>query len=238
MAVGARYQDEVLKNLHKFDLERWEIHLETDNVKRFEGIEGIKAYKYPNIIFSYFDKLLFVLKIIEQENCGALWFDADKLWLVDTEFLKHDHQYESFTYLSKNRWAPYFWEEKFQGTWSIIREYFNYLEVDPRQIVNIWEEVWYMPYHWSNSNMRVDLEMLRVIFHYRSVIDEWGRPGMGEGEGIALGFIVDKYSIDFEYFPIPVFPNNDTKVGNVFEDTYFPHDKPERYPKREHKKLV
>jgi len=231
MAVGDRYVKSLLGSIDKIDLNKWDIHIYTDQPDKFSKYG--KVHWYPYVIFSYFEKLLFVIRTVKETGKGAVWFDADKLYLVSDKFLDFEHNYNEFRYYSKNRWVPYFWEEKFPGTWSVVREYFKYLDVDYRSIVNLWEEVWYMPFHYNLDNMLADLEMVKPVFEYRSVIDEFSRNGVGEGEGVALGYVLYKYGMKYEYFPCEVFPNNNPFHGHENHDEHIQPDvQPGRLIKR------
>jgi len=200
-----------IENLHRFDIGSWDIHLLTDQPDKFKGIT---TYKYTNKVFSYFDKLLFSFRVMNELKKGVMCVDADKLNLISDKFIKFNHEYGEFRYYSINRWAPYFDHLKENSNWSVVYNYFKYLDVDIANLRNFWEEVLYFPYNvFNNHQINVDLETLKPIFEYRSIIDGWSRPSLGEGEGIAIGFLLQKYQLKAEQFPCEVFPNNNPFDG-------------------------
>jgi len=210
-AVGDKYIQQTLNNLYRFKKSNWDIHILTDQPDKFNGVT---MYEHSNSIFSYFDKLIFSFKVMKKLKTGVVSLDADKLYLISDRFIEHAHQYEEFRYYSINRWAPYFDHLKENSNWSVVYNYFKYLDVDIANLRNFWEEVLYFPYNvFRNHQINVDLETLKPIFEYRSIIDGWSRPSLGEGEGIAIGFLLQKYQLKAEQFPCEVFPNNNPFNG-------------------------
>lgn len=205
-AVGEKYVKDVTSYIHRFDTNKWDIHILTDNINAFPQYT---TYEYTNSIFSYFDKLVFSIKILKKYKKGVLSLDADKLNILSEEFLNYNHNYPEFRYYSINRWAPYFDHIKENGHWSLIYDYFRYLDMNVNEIRNFWEEVFYFPYEiFKNRQINVDIETLKPLFETRSILDHWSRPCLGEGEGIAIGFLLNKYNFKIKEFDCEVFPNN------------------------------
>jgi hypothetical protein len=210
-AVGEHYIKSAQTHLHKFKLADWDIHILTDAPEEFPEF---KTYLYTNTVFSYFDKLLFSFRVLKEQKKGVVCLDADKLFLISDKFINTQHDYPEFRYYSINRWAPYFSHLQDNGVWSIIYRYFKYLDMETDNIKNIWEEVFYFPYNiFQNRQINIDIETLKPIFEYRSIIDGWSRPSLGEGEGIAIGFLIEKYGLDHLRFECEVFPNNNPFDG-------------------------
>lgn len=225
IAVGEKYNKALLKTIKRFDVDLWDINILTDQPELYPEYKNV--FKYENKIFSYFDKLLFVARTVKNKGKGVVWVDADKMYLLSDEFLNYNHDYDYVTIYSRNRWNPYFIEEHFTGGWSIVREYFKYLDVDYRSIPNIWEEIWYLNYDNNIDKIIIDLETIKPIFEYRSIVDEWPRNGYGDQEGIGLGYIVYKYGRELKYFNCEVFNNN-----NPFHGTENNDSQPDRLIKR------
>ena len=210
-AVGNKYIQQTLDNLYRFEKGSWDIHILTDQPEKFNKVT---TYEYSNTVFSYFDKLTFSFRVMKKLKRGVVSLDADKLYLISDKFIEHIHQYEEFRYYSINRWAPYFEHLKGNGNWNVIYNYFKYLDMDTTKLRNFWEEVLYFPFSvFSNHQINVDLETLKPIFEYRSILDGWSRPSLGEGEGIAIGFLLQKYHLKSEQFDCEVFPNNNPFNG-------------------------
>ena len=207
IAVGEKYNQELVENIKRFDVDLWDIHILTDQPELYPEYKNV--FKYENKIFSYFDKLLFVARTVRNKGKGVVWVDADKIFLLSDQFLMYNHDYDYMTIYSRNRWHPYFIDDHFTGGWSIVRDYFKYLAVDYRSIPNIWEEVWYLNHDDNIDKIILDLETLKPLFDYRSIIDEFPRNGYGDQEGVALGYIAHKYGRELKYFSCDVFPNND-----------------------------
>lgn len=217
IAVGDEYVNQLINNIQKFNKELWDIHILTDKpdlLKADEAFQSYSIYTYTNTVFSYFDKLLFTLRVLKEQKKNVMCVDTDKLFLLSDKFLNLIHDYREFRYYSINRWAPYFNHLQDNGEWRVIYKYFKYLDMDTNKIRNFWEEVFYFPYHiFSNRQINVDIETLKPIFEYRSIIDGWSRPSLGEGEGIALGFLLEKYGFECEKFTCEVFPNDNPFNG-------------------------
>jgi len=210
-AVGDKYVENTLSSIDRFSSNHWDIHILTDKPNKFTKF---KTYLYTNTVFSYFDKLLFSLNVVKNTGIGVTLIDADKLHLISDKFIQESHNYSEFKYYSINRWAPYFSNIQFNGGWKIVYEYFKYLDMDTSKIKNFWEEVFYFPYSiFHHHQLNKDLETLKPIFEYRSIIDEWPRPGLGEGEGVAIGFLLEKYKFKYSKFDCEVFPNNNPFNG-------------------------
>ena len=210
-AVGEHYIKSAQTHLHKFKLADWDVHILTDTPEEFPEF---KTYLYTNTVFSYFDKLLFSFRVLKEQKKGVVSLDADKLFLISDKFINTQHDYPEFRYYSINRWAPYFNHLQDNGAWNIIYKYFKYLDMETGNIKNFWEEVFYFPYNiFENRQINVDIETLKPIFEYRSIIDGWSRPSLGEGEGIAIGFLIEKYGLDHLQFECEVFPNNNPFNG-------------------------
>lgn len=210
-AVGNKYVEQAYSNLDRFLQNNWEVHILTDNPDKFLNCT---TYTYTNTVFSYFDKLLFSFRVLKQTNSNVFSIDADKLYLISDKFIQQLHFYDEFKYYSINRWAPYFNHIEENGAWNIVYQYFKYLDMDTSNIRNFWEEVFYFPHHiFSNRQINKDIETLKPIFEYRSIKDEWSRPSLGEGEGIAIGYLLEKYKFKASKFDCEVFPNNNPFNG-------------------------
>jgi hypothetical protein len=210
-AVGKKYTECVTQALDRYLKNGWHVHILTDKPELFHNCE---TYLYTNTVFSYFDKLTFSLRVLKKLGRGTVLIDADKLELISDKFINESHNYGEFRYYSVNRWAPYFSNLQENGGWKVVYDYFKYLDMDISNIRNFWEEVLYFPHDlFSFRQLTIDLETLKPIFEYRSIIDGFQRPCLGEGEGVALGFLLEKYNFDAVKFECEVFPNNNPFNG-------------------------
>ena len=217
LAVGEKFTDLLIENIQKFNSDLWDFHILTDQPERLKEMiifEKYNIYKYHNAIFSYFDKLLFTLRILNEKKVNVLCLDVDKLHLLSEDFKTINHDYEEFRFYSENRWAPYFSRLKNNGSWNIVYKYFKYVDLDVNNIRNFWEEILYFPYQvFKNYQFLVDIETLKPIFEYRTIVDGWSRPCLGEGEGIALGYLIEKYRLECKKFDCQVFINDNPFDG-------------------------
>ena len=86
VAVGEQYINNCLPYLDKFKNNGYDIKILTDKPEKFIGYD---TQLYENKIFSYFDKLLFSLRLVEKYNTDVLYIDSDWIQNVNDVFIKN-----------------------------------------------------------------------------------------------------------------------------------------------------
>lgn len=172
----------------------FQIEILTDNVKLFGEV---KKYYYPYKIFSYFDKILFPLKLVEKYKENVLYVDVKWLGDINDEFLlsfnKNDDEF-----LYSDHWGMFkedHWE-KWTNFLDFKFDYFNplYEYLGPVDFETIWENIIYIPYNNKISDLIYEIEKLKPVMEYMSVIGnhKYKDKGIGNGEGLALSYALNK----------------------------------------------
>ena len=202
VAVGTKYVQKVTPHLSKFLEKGWEIKILTDKPNLFLNLE---THKYPNKIFSYLDKLLFPLKLVEESKESVMYIDADCFDLISDELISNFKPTKEVLYFGN-------WPEG-KNISDIDLEYFepfiNYLnnnQFDYKKLPLIIEYLHYFPYFENISNVIYDLEKVKPIFEYQSIIQKtYYYPNVGNGEGVALAYTLSKNNIPMNLFPSKYF---------------------------------
>ena len=84
VAVGTKYVQKVTPHLSKFIENGWDIRVLSDQPHLFPNL---KTHKYPSKIFSYIDKLLFPLRLVEELEQSVMYIDADCFDFISDELI-------------------------------------------------------------------------------------------------------------------------------------------------------
>lgn len=190
VAVGQSYIDAANYIIANFS-DEWQIHVLTDYPHKINGVCEIEYHKHK--IFSYFHKILFVLKISEKYKESITYVDADRLDMFNNDFLKEFSTGEDFKIL--NYWPEgkefkplYSWGQHFKPFVEYCKE--NKLDYD---IDTFSEEVFFVPYVNNISEIIYELEKIKPVFEYQSIISRSTNPyypNIGNAEGLALSFVL------------------------------------------------
>ena len=200
ISVGERYTNKCIPHIKHFLDKGWDIRVLTDTPTLFDGCI---TYEYPNKIFSYFDKLVFPLRISEKEKSGVLFVDADEIenfiYLADSDFSKYTEfmVYDYWRYHTNG--MRFIWDTFIQYDdvyFEPLFSYWNSIDFDYSKLKTIWEGLYYYPYSDKTNNVLHDIECIKPIFEYMSVIKNHPYPGIGNGEGLALSYCLDKNNIN------------------------------------------
>lgn len=148
---------------------------------------------YNKSVFSYFDKLLLPLKYSIENKTGVYYCDVNKLHEIDNLVAK-----DPYSFYYKDHWpiATYFMEMKDAEYWQPLIKYFNHIDYDYSNLKTIEEHAYYIPYHRNSNRLLHTLEWVKPVFEYISCINHTPYVGIGNGEGLALSYALDKCNID------------------------------------------
>ena len=199
ISVGKKYTDACLPHIQSFLDNDWDVRVLTDTPIQFNGCT---TYEYPNKVFSYFDKLLFPLRISEKEKKGILFIDADELHKF-THLAKNDFRsnrdFIVFEYwLWFNNQSLYVWDKfttHFDGYFNTIKSYWDSIGYDYSNLTTMWEGIYYYPHSDKTNELLKDIELIKPVFEYMSLIGKFPYSGIGNGEGLALSYCLDKNNI-------------------------------------------
>lgn len=159
------------------------------------------VYKYPRQIFTYLDKLLFCLDLVEEYGCSVLHLDADKYY--------EEHRIKSFLEKSQHYQITY------QGSWpegdfghyknvnpcfKYLKDYCEYKGIEYKDWKTIWEYVMFFRDDIDYQAIRYELETIAPVFTYMSLMnnDTYTKTpfALGGAEGLALSIVLDKLGIE------------------------------------------
>ncbi len=190
VAVGRPYVDAANYIIANYG-DEWDIHVLTDHPQRIQGKCQIENHTHK--VFSYFYKLLFVLRLVESTKCPVTYVDADRLDMFSNDFLKDfstgtDVKILNYWPEGKEFKPLYSWGPHFKPFVEYCKE--NKLDYD---IDTFSEEVFYVPYVESIEDIIYNVEKIKPVFEYQSIISRSTNPyypNIGNAEGLALSFVL------------------------------------------------
>lgn len=201
VSVGDFYIDNCLPYLDKFKNKGYDIKILTDKPEKFIGYE---TQLYENKIFSYFDKLLFPLRLIEKYKTDVLYIDSDWFQNVPDNFINSFNGSDKVLYYEN-------WEKKIFGNcfndfyWKDLVFYFNLYQIEYMHIILPMEWIFYYPKMDNISNIIYDIEKIKPIFDWISTVVSSQYTGNGNGEGLGLSYVLDKNEIKMDKFNLTLF---------------------------------
>ena len=205
LAYG-EYADKYSKHISKLG-QTYNIHVLTDKPELFDNVF---VHSYSRNIFSYYEKLIFIVKLVIEKKDRVNYIDADMMWNLDKQVdldLDSIYSYQIYNIddqsleniLGKERIN----EVLKKAGWNIeLKDYI------PEGIISF-------PYIDSIKNILKDLIYLQPFFEdYFNKKNSWnkntyryGKYGVGYGEGAALTAIAHKYSIPYKAIGRTAFGN-------------------------------
>jgi hypothetical protein len=161
--------------------------------------------EYDRYVWSYVDKIFYAFKLSYELNQGVLWVDADKLHR--THFYNNTEEHLRLSHiLYEKLWdrttEDIFINPKNNKQWIPFYEFVKTHGVDPLKIKLIIEDMFYLPLGVVTKEMIVDIDLGRSVVEYGSFLAGYpyrdeitGDKKMGNGEGLLLGFIIEKYGL-------------------------------------------
>jgi hypothetical protein len=196
VAVGEQYINNCLPYLDKFKNNGYDIKILTDKPEKFIGYD---TQLYENKIFSYFDKLLFSLRLVEKYKTDVLYIDSDWIQNVNDVFIKNFNGSNNVLYYDN-------WENDLfinyinDFYWKDLLFYFNLYKIDHLHLKLPLEWIFYFPNIDNVSQVLFDLEKIKPIFDWISTVVPSQYNGNGNGEGLGLSHVLDKNNIELIKF--------------------------------------
>jgi hypothetical protein len=131
VSVGDFYIDSCLPHLDKFKNKGYDIKVLTDKPEKFVGYE---TQLYENKIFSYFDKLLFPLRLIEKYNTDILYVDSDWIQNVPDHFINSFNGFDEVLYY--DNWKDVTFNSYVNDYyWKDLIYYFNLNKIEYNHLI-------------------------------------------------------------------------------------------------------
>ena len=195
-AVNERYRDTLISQISRLQEFSWNIHILTDKPENFINFN---TEYYPYSIFSYVDKILYPIRTSLQIQQPVLSVDANKLEELTDEFLEKGTISNNFMYLQK--WPNAEYLDFFDNSYfTVLIEYFESIKFDYHKLPCLVEQVFYIPYFPQLKKALNNIEHIKPILEYISVLNNFPYPGTGNGEGIALAYGIVNNNFNLEKF--------------------------------------
>ena len=201
VAVGDFYIDSCKPYLNKFKDKGYDIEILTDQPQKFDDYN---THFYENKIFSYFDKLIFSLRLVEKYKTDVLYIDSDWLQYINDNFINSFSGSNNVLYCEN-------WEKEIFGNclddfyWKDLIFYFNLYNIDYKHIILPMEWMFYYPKIENVSDLLYDLEKIKPIFDWISTVVSSQYSGNGNGEGLGLSYVLDKNKVNMTKFDKALF---------------------------------
>jgi hypothetical protein len=189
VSVGLKYSNILRGFLDRNESIKKDSIVLTNNLDMFHDVETIP---YKNKIFSYFDKLLHPLRMVEQYRDNVLYIDADELF-DDILFYSNtdiDINEKSLVYLEN--WPQQTLGDLDDKRFGLFKEM---VKIDHMDIETIKENFIYFPKSLPSTKLIWELEVLKPIFETLTILHDEDKSAIGNGEGVALSYLLKNNNI-------------------------------------------
>lgn len=212
VAVGTKYIYKVKQHLPKYIENGWDVNILTDEPNSFPNL---KTYQYSNKIFSYIDKLLFPLRLVESSKQEVLYIDADWMEFISDELILNFKPIDKVLYYGEWPEGKYFLNTDLQYFEPLV-SYFQKIEFDYNKLILMIEYLHYFPYINNIENVIYDLERIKPIFEYQSIIKKtYYYPAVGNGEGVGLSYVLSKNNVPIDLFQSKYFLEGNSGLKTI-----------------------
>ncbi len=184
VAVGKKYIDLLNDFFKTNELFKDGCIVLTDRPNLFTGV---KTVLYQNKVFSFFDKLLFSLRVCEEYREDVLYVDVDELSHLSIHEIIDQIDEKETSILFTIPWPPKNLDELDSKRWKLFKDI---VKTDHKEIQTLFENVFFFPKTLPVSKLLYDLELLKPIFETMSILNEEVSNNIGGGEGLALSYLV------------------------------------------------
>jgi hypothetical protein len=204
VAVGEKYVKNCEPFINSFIDNGWDVHILTNQPEYFKA--G-KIDVYNHKVFSYFHKLLYPLQLVEKYKDDVLYIDADWIQNISIEFPKTFTKADTFLYYGSWPNGDKYINYKEDLYFKPLNNFWENLGFNPNEISTMLEWIFYIPYNEKIKNIIYDVELIKPIFEYMSLMTDTGYSGIGNGEGLGLSYALYKNGI-----PIKTFEKSNFKI--------------------------
>lgn len=163
----------------------------------FPDNDNIHIIDYPYLLWNYVDKIYFSFKLSKELGEGVLWVDVNKSSVYEATFNQ--------TFPNNKILFNSLWDE--DDDLLIKDDYWlpliQVLDIPHNKILKIMEQSFFVPKNIVTNDMLVDILKLKGVLSYQSYKINFNYKGgdkhvvIGNGEGVILGYVIEKYKIPF-----------------------------------------
>jgi len=199
IAFGKKYVDILLKDYNKIP-NNYNLIIYTDDVDKVKNtLKNSDVREYDKKVFSYFDKITLAYNLSNEKQKSILYIDVgrlneipNKIWKLDLNNILDVHYLGNWGNIKTANDLINHESEYFEKTyWDNILSYFK-SNTDLKEIPTILERIFILPYTNKMKSFINEFEKLRPLFEHTSLSKENVYKGIGNGEGLAMGYSIVK----------------------------------------------
>lgn len=204
IAKGSKHIDLLIKN-REFIRDNLNIVIYTDQIEVLDYyFKSADIRKYDEPIFRYFDKYKLTYDLVQEKKQPVMYIDISKLKSIfRTDLTYFDKNKISHIYTNGNwnslpnasRLRFFYTKPPKKGYLDNILDYFEKENISLDKINPIIEKTFVFPFKDFMSDVMTVLESIRPLFEWNSKNKEHFYTGIGNGEGLALGYALAKCKV-------------------------------------------
>ena len=189
VSVGLKYSNILRGFLDRNESIKKDSIVLTNNIEIFQDVETIP---YKNKIFSYFDKLLHPLRIVEEYRDDVLYIDADELFNDNLLYWIKEIGINEKSLVYLENWPKQTLADLDDKRFGIFKDM---VSINHADIETIKENFIYFPKSLPSTKLIWELETLKPIFETLTILHDEDKSTIGGGEGVALSYLLKNNNI-------------------------------------------
>lgn len=195
IAHGKKYID-ILIDTYKLIPNNYKLVIYTSDVPTIKSvIKSADVREYNRNLFRYFDKVSLTYKLSIEKQTSIMYIDVGRLnevpnkaWKIDLNNITDIHYVGPWSNIKSaydlvNHESEYFEN----GYWDNILSFLS-TKVDLKLIPTILERIFILPYNKKMEKFITSFEEIRPLFEHTSLTKNNVYNGIGNGEGLAMGY--------------------------------------------------
>lgn len=204
-AVGSEYVD-LLVDYKKYIPSKFNIVVYTTNINKIkQHLPTAKVLEYKSDVFFYFDKFKYSIQMSNKLKKSVLYVDVgrlcetpDYIWNIELDKVKNICFSATWGELDTAGKLYDFKSSLFEdGYWNDLLDHFKN-KVDLSKVNLFLERVLIVPYKKSMELVLSELEDIREMFETLSRRKVNVYRGIGNGEGLGMGYVLTKINEPFD----------------------------------------
>jgi hypothetical protein len=138
--------------------------------------------------------------LVEELKQPVFYIDADWFQYVSDELISNFEPMNEVLYFGG--WPDHkYISDNLIEYFEPLLDFFKKCDFDYKELPLMIEYIYYFPYLDKISDIIYDLERIKPIFEYQSILKKtYYYPSVGNGEGVALSYILHKNDIPIDLF--------------------------------------